>query len=362
MPEEILTRSAALLGPELSVVAADAFLLNQAIETVRACLLVQRNPREQTLSIHRLVQAVLQDAVEENERHTWAQRALCAVENVFAEAEYAVWSQCERIVSHAIHVAESIEREQFSGPEPGRLLSKTARYLHQRARYAEAEAFYLQALQICERTQGKVQLDLARLLGGLATLYRQQGQYSDAEQLYQRALRIYEQSHSPEHPGLAQLLRNLSGLYKRQGRYAEARALCEEELRIRQGLEGNERSDLADLFQTLAGLSRHQGKYRKAEAYYRQALFICEQGQEADHLSVFSPLNGLAALSRQQANMLMRRCSPDKQCSFVSRRWDLIIPMSPLRCIRWQGSPAIWENMTKPRPAVSEHWPCEKSF
>ena len=60
--EEILTAGASFLGPVLLPVAADALLLNQAIEALRAYSLIRRNPKEKTLSIHRLVQAVLQDS------------------------------------------------------------------------------------------------------------------------------------------------------------------------------------------------------------------------------------------------------------------------------------------------------------
>lgn len=69
IPEEILTADASVQESMLAPVAADTFLLNQAIEALRAYSLVRRDPKEKTLSIHRLVQIVLQDAMgEELER------------------------------------------------------------------------------------------------------------------------------------------------------------------------------------------------------------------------------------------------------------------------------------------------------
>jgi hypothetical protein len=71
IPEEILTEGASSLGPVLAPVAVDLFRLNQVLEGLRAYSLIRRNPTEKTLSIHRLVQAVHQAAMEEEERHTW---------------------------------------------------------------------------------------------------------------------------------------------------------------------------------------------------------------------------------------------------------------------------------------------------
>ena len=86
-PEEILTAGASLLGPVLAPVAADPFLLNQAIEALRVYSLVRRDPKGKTLSIHRLVQAVLQDRLSETESRAWAERVLLAANAAFPQVE-----------------------------------------------------------------------------------------------------------------------------------------------------------------------------------------------------------------------------------------------------------------------------------
>jgi len=83
--EEVLTAGAPFLGPTLSPVVADAFLLNQAIESLQTYSLVRREPEKKTLSVHRLVQAVLQALPEEAERCGWAERAMLAVNAVFPD-------------------------------------------------------------------------------------------------------------------------------------------------------------------------------------------------------------------------------------------------------------------------------------
>jgi tetratricopeptide (TPR) repeat protein len=182
--EEILMQGAPFLGPVLSSVAADALLLNRAIETLRAYSLVQRDPKEKTLSIHRLVQAVLQDALEETERHSWAERAVFAVNAAFPHADFDNLRQCERLLPHALLVTQY----KVITEETERLLYETASYLHHRGHYAEAEPLFQRALQIREQPDSRYYL--INPLIGLANLYLEQGRYTEAEPLYQRALDI----------------------------------------------------------------------------------------------------------------------------------------------------------------------------
>jgi hypothetical protein len=122
IPEEIMTAGASLLGPVLAPVAADPLLFNQAVEALRAYSLVQRDPKEKSLSVHRLVQAVLQDTLEAMQRRTWAERAMRAVNVAFQDVEHDTWPQCERLLPHALLAAQYIEEDQVSRSEAGYLL------------------------------------------------------------------------------------------------------------------------------------------------------------------------------------------------------------------------------------------------
>src|SRR5205823_10814863 len=92
IPEELLTKGASHLGDQLAPVAADPLLLNAAIESLRAYSLVGRSRSTQTLSIHRLVQAVLEDSMDEPSRTLWAERAVRALEEAFPSVGFANWS------------------------------------------------------------------------------------------------------------------------------------------------------------------------------------------------------------------------------------------------------------------------------
>lgn len=337
IPEEVLTTGASLLGPVLAPVAADTFLLNQAIETLRVYSLLKRDPEKKILLVHRLVQAVLQDTLEESEKHTWAERTMFAVNVAFPPATGSTWPQCERLLPHALQVAQYIERYRFISEEAGHLLYKIAHYLLIRARYTEAEPFYQHALQIREQYLGAEHLHVADTLDGLARLYFEQGRYIEAEPLSLRSLRMREQTLEPEHLSMASpllnlayiyraqreyekaesmflraiwiyeyalgaddssvaiSLNNLANLYRKQKKYDKADALYERAQKI-----WEQRPQVSDFSHRLATLYDDQGKYKKAEKWYQQTLQIMEQKLGSEHISVSYPLNNLANLCRKQ--------------------------------------------------------------
>ena len=298
IPEEILTAGASALGPVLAPVAADPFQLNQALEALRAYSLIRRHPREKTLSIHRLVQTVLQETLEEEARRTWRERAMQAVHAAFPQAKYETWSQCERMLSQALFATQAITQEQMRSQEAGQLSYETASYLQDRARYEEAESLYLQALHIWEQL-GLEHPQMARLLNYLAMLYRQQGKYAEAEPLLLRELRIREQL-GREHPDVVHPLNSLAGLYSRQGRYVEAEMLLLRALHIWEQHLGPEHPEVAIPLNGLAGLYREQGKYAEAEPLFQRALHIRVHRLGPQHPDTATSLANLAELYRKQ--------------------------------------------------------------
>ncbi len=263
--EEIITQGAEHLGPQLASVAADALLLGQAMEALRAYSLISRDPGMHTLSVHRLVQAVLRDSMDEAERQCW-------------------W-----IEQLGVHLPEATE-----------VLQQTGWYLTERARYSEAEPLLERAYRISEQERGAEHIDTARDAFTLAKLYWIQGKYPEAEPLYQHALAINEKTLGSEHPDVATDLNNLALLYESQGRYAEAEPLFQRALSIRERQVGPLHPHTAQSLNNLALLYCSQGKYPEAEPLYQRALSICEQQLGPRHPNMAASLNNLAGLYESQ--------------------------------------------------------------
>jgi tetratricopeptide (TPR) repeat protein len=222
IPEEVFSEGGPELGPVLGPVGSDAFAMNSSISEILKYSLVRRDPNASTLEIHRLVQAVLKQSMDEAAQRLWAERAVRAVNRTFPHVEFSSWAVCERLRPQAQACAGLINQWGFGFPEAALLLNQAGVYLYERGRYTDAEPIYQRALAIRERALGPEHPAVATSLNNLAELYHVQGQYAKAEPLYGRALVIWEKALGPEHPDVAKCLNNLAALYQKQGQYAKA--------------------------------------------------------------------------------------------------------------------------------------------
>src|SRR5436305_1104825 len=101
IPEEMITLGAAELGPALGAVASDPLQLDTIIELLLRYSLIRRSPEVKSLSIHRLVQAVLRDGMERDTQRLWAERVIRAVNHAFPDVELETWERCQRCLPHA---------------------------------------------------------------------------------------------------------------------------------------------------------------------------------------------------------------------------------------------------------------------
>jgi len=337
IPEEILTAGTSVLGPSLGSVATDAFRRNQAIETLRAYSLVRRNPKGKTLSIHRLVQVVLQDTMENAERRSWAERVILSVNAAFPRSDYGTWLQCERLLSQAWIATQFIEQYQIVGKEAERLLQEMAYYLWDRGRYAEGEPLYQQLLRIREPHLGSEHPKVAWALSGLGDLYWRQGKYTDAERLLLQALQNIEQQLGPEHIQITSILFGLATIYRHQGKDAEAEQLYKREIQIIEQQLGPEHPHLVDPLSNLAILYHNPGKSVEAERLYQRALQISQQHLEPENYYKRGlPLIGLASLyygqgKHTEAEILYQQTLQIWEQSYGPEHRDVAQPLSGLR-------------------------------
>ena len=98
IPEELIVEGAAHLGPVLQPVAADRNRLNEALAALLKYSLLRRDVTTHTFTIHRLVQAVILDELDEETQHHWAERVVRAVRQVFPFDEPAPWPRASAIL------------------------------------------------------------------------------------------------------------------------------------------------------------------------------------------------------------------------------------------------------------------------
>lgn len=182
IPEELFAADATQLGLTCNPSVADPFITNPyrldlAIATLRNFSLVKRHPETKTLSIHPLVQAVLQDAMNEKEHIQWQQRVIKLLNIHFPEVTPATCNQCERFLPHVLPYSTDPSPQLYS-QELGQLLQKAANYLHARAQYKQSEMLYQRVLCIMGQIAEPEHPLVDKALQGLALLYAEQGEHA----------------------------------------------------------------------------------------------------------------------------------------------------------------------------------------
>jgi len=100
VPEEIITAGGTMLGTTLANVATSSVALDEAIQELRRHSFIWRDPNSMMLSIHPLMQVILQDKMDDNQKRKWAERVVRAVKQVFPDGELPTRQDCQRYVAH----------------------------------------------------------------------------------------------------------------------------------------------------------------------------------------------------------------------------------------------------------------------
>jgi len=335
VPEEILITGAPHLGRELEPVAGDPIKLAQTIRDAGRFSLLRREPGTNTLGIHRLVQEVLKDAMDDSTRYIWAGRAVLAVNSAFDNSGHLDSPRFERLIPHARTCAKLIEEWEFDFAERAHLLENAGTYLYRRVRYEEAEPFFEQLLAVRENDLGPHHPGVATATRSLANLYRGQGRWEESDKLFRRtneilskeltagphrvggnlsdwahlyldigrldlaeeklrqALGIYEKTLETNDPEFALVLDNLAIVYNAQGEPERAIPYHLRGLSIRERTLAPDDPGVAESLHNTAKTYYDHGDYAVAENYFQRALDIFKEKRGLDHPSTIRGIEGL---------------------------------------------------------------------
>lgn len=342
IPEALFVEGVEHLSPTLEPLGRDRDVFGEAVKDLRHFSLLNRNAETKMLSMHRLVQVVLKDTLDQVSHRQWADRVTYLMHAVFPESGVSTWTQCQLYLRHAQACATLIEQEDISSVEALHLLEKVGRYLRDRGLYREAlpllerklikqrqmpdvahsdlvqsmndiaatclalsqfsKALSLseEALALSEQFLGSQHPGTALSLHNLALLYQEQNNFGQAEPLFLQALSTSEQVLGAEHPEVATILDDLALLYKSQEKYDQAESLFLRALRIHEHVFGPDSLEVSYTLTYLGLQYREQGKYAEAETLYLRALAIRESLLGSEHDDTAQTVNNLAQLYRLQ--------------------------------------------------------------
>ena len=308
-------------------------------------------------SVHRLVQALEQDATASADRAIWLGRAIRLSRAALADTdpmEAEDWPRWAALAPHFATILDHALTHPVPTAEIVWLLNRFACYRRARGDFGTARALADRALHLIENASEGNEEELAYALNNfgllllevegpdtaepflaraaalhqrihcpdhpavasdysyLAALHRIAGRFSQAESFYRRAIEIFELSGRDAHPGYPTALHNLAYFLRETDRFAEAEALFRRALENFERQLGPAHPSVAAGCINLGHLLRESGRFAEAEPLLRRALSLQKSALGEDHPDVAAGCSALGQLllavgRRAEAEPLLRR-------------------------------------------------------
>ena len=335
IPRSLLTEHPTALPEELATLATNPLLFNSAVIALRRYALLDATA--DTLTVHRLVQAVTRDRLDEAARAKWTKAALQGVQAAFPSEGSSPenWPMYKRLVPHALAAMNHAALDDALAVAPAGLLNKTGVYWAARGQLDDAARVLSQALAATQRAVGAEHPDTLASMNNLANVYSEQGHYDQAQPLYEQALAATQRAVGAEHPDTLISMNNLANVYSVQRHYDQARTLHEQALAVRQRVSGAEHPETLASMANLANVYLDQGHYNQAQPLHEQALAARQRVLGAEHPDTLLSMNNLANVylgqgHYDQAQSLYEQALAARQRVLGAEHPDTLVSMNNL--------------------------------
>jgi tetratricopeptide (TPR) repeat protein len=344
--EDLLSTTAAELMNDSRSVSDLSFskeAIDDALVELNDHSLIKLEP--ESISCHRLVQAVLFDRLDLTARDNWLDAATSLIAKAANESPpdptaWPFWRrfqpQVKSVIKHAgddrksvaipflmmqlaiyyqeigaYSEAESQMREAAKAKtalsedkaDVASYMISLANLLYRLAKYEEAESISKEVVQTCNTNPNVDNLTKVHAISVLAKILEQRDRFTEAEALYKQSIELIESDTKPSPIALSGTINNLANLMATTRRYAEAEPLLRKAVKILEDHEGVNTDSVATIIGNLArclleqgNLTKQQSYFDEAELLYRRALQIDEIAYGKDHPSYARDANNLGWL------------------------------------------------------------------
>jgi tetratricopeptide (TPR) repeat protein len=305
IPLELLRQGMDLLTETLAKAIADDITWDEALGALQRYSLVDVSIEADSFSVHRLVQAVVRDRLDQDSRRKWAKIAIDLLNAGFPEGmqvNVKAWPLYARLLPHAMSALARAGELNLEMEEVARLWNQTGLYLGTRAEFLQALDCYRRSLQIYEATFGPNHPYVAIAVNNLGSVLHDLGDLSGAQDCFELALRIDEAAYGPDHPDVANRVNNLGSVLRAMGDLAGAQECYERALRIDEAAYGLTHPNVAIDVNNLGSVLKAQGDLVGAKECYERALVILEAlGPELPQVA--TSVNNLGSVLRAMGDL-----------------------------------------------------------
>lgn len=302
IPEQLLIRGAQKLPDSLASAIEDKMEFNDAVKALRRYSLISRE--KGSFSVHRLVQAVTRNRLEEDDQKKWAEAAVQLVDDAFPfdSDDVRTWAECSVMLPHALATVGHAEVLEVDPEATGRLLNQIGLYLYGRAKFDEAGSAFKRALEIGKKTLGPYHPNVAININNLGRVLQNIGDLRGAKERFEQALKIDEKALGTDNPIVAIDINNLGSVLQKMGDLEGAKERYERALKIDENVYGPNNPEVARVVNNLGSVLQKMGDLEGAKERYERALKIDEKVYGPDHPEVAFDINNLGSVLKDMGD------------------------------------------------------------
>ena len=309
MPENLLVQGLQSKSSENLNEVDTLLAFNRACQVVLNFSFLRRNAADTMFSMHRLVQLVLKDRMDEQIQQQWRERFVRTMDIVFSKTPV---EQMEMYLPQARACARLIKKTDMQGREVAHLLEQVANAVRDRGWYAQARPLYLQAFGAAREQFGQGDPHVLDLMLDTVRAHMDIGEYGLAIIVCKHLRSDYERIQGKDSPDVVKCLNYLALAQVKQGMYPAAIETCEQALNWYTRVQKPDSLERAMTYQIVADLCLTYNKIDEAKAYYQAALKIREQILGPEHPEVANSLADMGLFYLRQNDV-------EKSESFLQR-------------------------------------------
>ena len=281
------------LGEPLQSLLEDEFKFGKALGKLGQFSLIRLSNDRQTISIHRLVQAVIQDHLGPDRKILFAEATLklflYVFPNDFQEERRQTWQRYQSQIDGPLQRLSEVGNEGV-----GLMSLRLGRFLIEDGKFSAARQFDQTAAEIYTKIFGLDDHRTLTSMNNLAVVYGELGQFEKSVEMNEKLLSTRQRILGRDHPDTLISMNNLAEAYMRLGRLKEAKELNEAALEGFQTTFGKEHPNTLRSMSNLAHKYRGDGQVEKAAELHEKVLGARERTLGLEHPDTLVTMNNLA--------------------------------------------------------------------
>ena len=301
---DFLRSGSEALDVPLRQVIEDEIIFHDALELLRRYSLIALTQKRDNIVIHRLVQAVIKDHLDETQLRTCRENVLSICNLLFPDVDdtltMAVRMECRKLQNQVLEPA--VEAEAFSETDSF-LLYKIGRFLYLDGKFRDSERVFELWVDLNRKWTSEDHEDTLLAMGWLASALKYSGKMDQAAAMEEKILEGRKRILGDEHLQTLITMNNLAETLRHQSNLNRAAAIGEKVLEARKRILGEEHPDTLTTMNNLALTLLQQGNFDRAATMGEMVLEARKRILGEEHPDTLQSMGNIALTLHKQGNV-----------------------------------------------------------